>query len=745
MDSIFHPTNPRKPAVPAPTSASNAFVHFLYENNIPFNVLSSGSFKSFWKTWQKGENPLTRQNAAGPSLVREFKGAQAVIGAQMECIEWVALTTDGWSGKRVSLWSVTASGIDKDWQRILIKLGCIPVVATIHSSDVLAAKIKQLLSDFDCRPEKVVSVTTDEGGAAPKIAEHFDAFEVHCGVHLLNTSQKNAIETLNQQVPIAGLYFGIVQDMSKTFRHPKAAHQLIANQIATNEPIAAIQRRVVTRFNTWIAPLRSVKAAKDSIHRYVMATDEVGFADVYLQHKEHFWRFVDAMIDLFTPYEKATLSLSSSEATLDVLVSSYFILLQELDSLHSTWSAISETTVDPIRDIVLACIALFRTNLAEKFEPLTDPELIAFVLNPFHKEMPGKHKWNQFVRMGHQKLTALWNTIKQSPADSSETMSGVIEGSSLYGDGWQLPSSVTDAESANDELYTFFRVIPTSVKALHFWKRNAPFFPTLAPIARKYLSPKPSQIDSERDFSAIRLILTDLRSNLTTDKVHKLSVIRPLLREHYQTQPVTRSEASQAADARRVASTAQTRLQRLSAEYADILPNPAPADVGRRGVSGAAEPGARAIDIDPTDAMDIGDGERDSDDDFELEDELEEFRATEAPRVVPHMPAAPSRSSRRGGPTCTLYPVGRGVLQYIARFKNLDRDPPPYERIFGAKASLISSFTLVAGLNSTHWVVSITDEAKSRYGSSKTLMRELGEVTSITPEMYPTAAPSALQ
>ena len=739
MEAFFKSGNK---TVPTPTSASNAFVHFLYENNIPFNVLASDSFKSFWKRWQKGENPLTRQHTAGPCLDREFKGAQVVIGAQMDGIDWVALTTDGWSGKRVSLWSVTASGIDKDWQRVLIKLGCIPVVAKTHSNDVLAEKIKNLLSDFGCPAGKVVSVTTDEGGAAPLIANHFDAFEVHCGVHLLNTSQKNAIEELNQLKPIAGLYFGIVQDMAKTFGHPKAAHQLIANQIATNEPVSAIQRRVVTRFNTWLAPLRSVKAAKESIHRYVLATDEVGFADVYLQHKDYFWRFVDAMIALFAPFEKATLSLSSSEATLDVLVSSYFILLQDLDNLHSTWLDIAATTVDPIRDIEIACISLFRMKLADKFEPFTDPELIAFVLNPFHKEMPGKDKWNQFIRMGHLKLTALWNDMKQSQAYQVDAMPGIIEGASLYGAGWHLPHVINDANSSNDELSTFLRVIPDTVKALHFWRKNAVLFPTISPIARKYLSPKPSQIDSERDFSGIRLILTDLRSNLSTDKVHKLSVVRPLLRAHYQTQPVARSDANQAADARRVSSTATTRLQRLSAEYADIEPNPAPLLVGPRDESAVVVPGARAIEIDPTDAMDIGDGERDSDDDFEMEDELEQFRATEEPRNGPQMHTAPSRSTRRGAPTCTLYPVGRGVLQYIARFKNLDRDPPPYERIFGTKASLISSFVLVAGLNSTHWVVSITDDAKSRYGSSKTLMRELGEVTSITPDMYALLAPN---
>ena len=707
-------------------SPSNAFLHFLYDNNIPFNVLSSGSFKSFWKSWLKGEKPLTRQNAAGAGLDKEFKAVQLALGAELERIEWVALTTDGWSGKRVSLWSVTASGIDKDWRRVLVKLGCIPVVAATHSHELLAQKIKDLLSQFGSKPEKVVSVTTDEGGAAPLIASNFvDAFEIHCGVHLLNIAQKNSIEQLNQLYLKSAVFFSSILEISSSFRHPKAAHQLVANQLATGEPLHAIQRRVVTRFNTWLAPLRSIRDSKESIRNYLFANVEAPFSDVLLRHPIEFWQFIDTMIDLFAPFEKMTLLISSEEATLDLLVASYHLLRFELSNLRERWPAVPGEADSWIRRLNIACIDLFLRNLRLKFEPFTDAELIAFVFNAYHKHRPHKDHWNSSVDSGREKLREVWQRRSQDDARAMEVVDDVQD-AAVYGAEFTLPPA---DHRGIDELAQFFNVVPNTANALLWWKQHAILFPTLAPLARKYLNPKPSQIDSERDFNGIRLILTDLRSKLSLENVHKLSVIRPFLHTQYTPPPATRSNANRAADDHRVAAAAATRRRTVARQFADVPPNdPAPV------LLDDFDEDDNVGENDQVHHVDIGDGERDSDDDFEADEEIEEFRQMEDRHVVPQQ-----RVGRRAAPTCRLFPVGQGVFQYIARFQNIPngRTPPTAATLFGPNARLVSEFTRVDDADGVHWLVSITDEARTVYTSAKQLLRTLGEIIQITDDMFP--------
>ena len=287
--------------------------------------------------------------------------------------------------------------------------------------------------------------------------------------------------------------------------------------------------------------------------------------------------------------------------------------------------------------------------------------------------------------------------------------------------------------NAKEILLEYYKVEPETAVALDWWQKHHLTFPALAPLARKYLTPKPSQIDSERAFSGIKLILSDLRSRLSLQNVHKLSVVRPFLHRMYHTQPPTRSSNNRAADARRVETAATTRRRGLITAFLGVAANPPVPAVGM----GAAVPSVNPqAGDDAQAAADLGDGERDSDDDFELDEAETEFREMDDRLVSPLVQAAAAtRSSRRGGPVCRLFTVGRGVLQYVARFENLDRDPPPFAALFGPRAYIIKDF-VKAGTDNSNWLVTVTDEAKAKYTSSQTLLRHLGEIIQITDEMY---------
>ena len=374
-----------------------------------------------------------------------------------------------------------------------------------------------------------------------------------------------------------------------------------------------------------------------------------------------------------------------------------------------------------------ACIDLFRKHLFRKFEPFTDAELVAFVLNPYHQNMDGKDAWNACVELGRQKLRELWQ--QQHEVDGQIEEVGEIQDAAMYGVEFTLNRQ---AFCGYDELDQFFKVVPNTANALVWWKQHAALFPTLALIARKYLNPKPSQIDSERDFSGIRLILTDLRNKLSPEKVHKLSVVRPFLHRHYYIPPSTRSDANRAADARRLETAASTRRTLAAAQFVDIPANPPVPLDGLPDRPIDVEDGAIYLE-------DLDDGERDSDDDYEADEEVEEFRQMEEQHFVPQV-----RASRHAGPMCRLYPVGSGIFQYIARFQNLPngRNPPTAAKLFGPNTRLVSDFSRVTNGEDVHWLISVTDKAREMYTSAKQLMRTLGEIIQITDDMFAPDAPN---
>ena len=61
--------------------------------------------------------------------------------------------------------------------------------------------------------------------------------------------------------------------------------------------------------------------------------------------------------------------------------------------------------------------------------------------------------------------------------------------------------------------------VPADVDALQWWHDNEKHFPTVACLAKKYLSMPATSVLSERQFSAAGRLVTKLRSRLDPDRV----------------------------------------------------------------------------------------------------------------------------------------------------------------------------------------------------------------------------------
>lgn len=85
----------------------------------------------------------------------------------------------------------------------------------------------------------------------------------------------------------------------------------------------------------------------------------------------------------------------------------------------------------------------------------------------------------------------------------------------------------THSEVVRNEIHMYFseQAIPKEENPLKWWKENEVRFPTLALLAKKYLSVPATSIPSERLFSVAGNIVTKKRASLTSEHVDILTFL----------------------------------------------------------------------------------------------------------------------------------------------------------------------------------------------------------------------------
>lgn len=185
-----------------PNSPEALLLQWFLVKHIPYNAVEDPTFKKLWAKLQESSIskivPPTRQALSGALLLTHETTVKTIVTSTFREFDHISLTTDGVSLNGSSYWTVTASALDENFGMVTHSLGCLPIFTDKHDADTLSRKIQERLLQFDIPPEKIISVTTDQGGAAPCIAMRFPhAVETHCTAHILNTALGHAFDKLS--------------------------------------------------------------------------------------------------------------------------------------------------------------------------------------------------------------------------------------------------------------------------------------------------------------------------------------------------------------------------------------------------------------------------------------------------------------------------------------------------------------------------------------------------------------------
>jgi hypothetical protein len=727
--------------LPHGKSPATDFAYIIFAKHISFNFVECPEFKLWWQTYIKDNAPPTRRALATTHLDSVFKVVTEDVKKTVASIKYLALTTDGWTGLSTSYWSLTAQGLDSDFKMHHFRLGCRPIFAPVHSADVIAVELKETLKVFGISEDKVASVVTDEGGAAPLIASHFPAAEeIHCVAHLLNTTLRNAFAEFCTEKPIADLFLMACRDLASSSNHStQFREQLAVNQLATTEPVKTLKQSVSTRWNSILHNIKSCLESKHSIARFCAANRKLKFSKVINKDSERCWAFLAGIRRVLELFEKMTVDVSAEDQiTADRSVYAYLALKAGLDDkglfdIPELAGYEENILIAEMRELCQSCAVIVAKHLTAKLAIFTEAEKMAFSLNPKHRLIPNPPEgvakmWNALLEEGYSLLESTEmpkSTDNLAVIESPETES---QKDPLEAIQRLLPATtVTDDYHAEVARFKAEAPPPKTTTVDVWWKGRLNLYPLLADLALRYLCTPASQAASERDFSQMRLMCTHLRQSLDPWKAFKLSVVGPFIRSHRGDKSARRTTEQQAAKAQRLANSSETRREGLKRRFSSISPNPVPSPMLDLLDEPAFVDGLKGGNGECESDHEFQDPEDESPEDYFIDAADNDFLTLQPVAQIPKLQNAttPSRSDRV---TCTITQSVGNRFGYIAEFTNLkNRALPSVEYIFGAASALIKNWQKVTYENGEYWKFEATEAAIKRLKSGKTILREIGE------------------
>ncbi|MBN3273428.1 ZBED1 protein, partial [Polyodon spathula] len=245
------------------------------------------------------------------------------------------------------------------------------------------------------------------------------------------------------------------------------------------------------------------------------------------------WDIIEAMVPVLRPLHVATRIMCSQEYP---TLSGVYPILCSLKNQHLR---VKETDIEAVADFKRIVVSVLEMCYNTADEVLCqDPALICTFLDPRYKSLlflkPSQREAVRAQVVSYMQSDgppgqsrSLRSSAKRLKSDHSQSDMAFLLGE-YYQDGDDSDSSPTPEEELGQ--YVLSKAVPTAVNPIAWWKENAPSFPAVAKLARKFLCIPATAVPSERVFSTAGDTLTKLRASLDPDTVSELIFVNKVLR-----------------------------------------------------------------------------------------------------------------------------------------------------------------------------------------------------------------------
>lgn len=611
-----------------PKTTEEALIELILSERLPFTFVHAPTFKRFLDIYVaqaiKEKKPilLPNRNKLSHELLDEtYKNKITCIRNMFADCGPLALTIDGTTNQHGKpFWSVTVHGISSQWTIIRHVIACLPVFAK-HDAKEITSAVRKTLVAAGFGLERFTAVTTDEGGAAPCIAEELNLSTIFCSAHIIQTAQRNAWEEITKIEPFAAMVLSACKTLSsKMTQSLQASLSLKRMQLLFEEPTIKLPQEAPTRWNTILACVEAVFKCPKSICAWIQK-DAPHDSDLnILLRLAKAWEIMEVIINVLTPLKNLTDTFSQDhKPTLHLVIAEYALTCNDLDHLlhqHALHKQIKLMTM---------MVEKIKHYLNEKLTNWADEELIAFALAPSNikARAMADNSWNTWMDKSINLIKDF--CANQVPSVTVTTQSNsTSEMSSLrsaFEQALAKPSPIQENPLIEVTVYLerAQSAAGDELEPLAFWKTNCAELKVLGSLAQKIFAIPCSQVTSEREFSLLRLFSTHLRGSLDPERMNKMVTCASFLRLRDQNlfdqTKATRSIINLEADSQRVLSSSITRNANIREQVEERFGPMSTWETPVVTFSHTIE--ESDMNIDPEDlAVEVGTGERSDDEDF---------------------------------------------------------------------------------------------------------------------------------
>lgn len=349
--------------------------------------------------------------------------------------------------------------------------------------------------------------------------------DLSCSAHTLQLVVNDGINSQRAVMEIVAK----LKSSATHFNHSILAKQRLKDiQKELDLPQHRIIQSVPTRWNSTLHMLESILEQKRALTIYAR---EHGKISILIADQ---WTLLGNLIDTLSPLEQVTLETGRSDSSMSCIIPSITVLKMLLEVKGAKARGIKT-----LRDAMLDSSARFEK--ADKTKCL----VLATLLDPRHALAPGTlSNAKDWIKDDHATLSEAKKRKRASSDDQGldpkrirveeekeedACLSDMLEQmyANLLGANGP-PSEETDDEEEQvftQQLDQYLReplIDRQTGKPLAWWKQNASRLHLLAPLARKFLSPPPSSVPSERVFSEVSQIYEKKRKRLTGENAERL-------------------------------------------------------------------------------------------------------------------------------------------------------------------------------------------------------------------------------
>ncbi|CAI5670007.1 unnamed protein product [Oreochromis niloticus] len=317
------------------------------------------------------------------------------------------------------------------------------------------------------------------------------------------------------------------------FKHSTLAYSRLEDiQGQLNQPIKRLQQDVQMHWNSTYYMLQSLIQQKRVLGVYV---SEHELPDYLTAHQ---WALMETTVAILTPFEELTKKVSSYDALASDVIPAVTVLVRLLNR---------ETDEDHgVKTMKATLLAAVKKRFSDvETNPLC---FISTILDPRYKDRffsnntapeAKLHLKQELQMMSRAEAEGSRAEAAEPPAklflkaqtSTSSSLDTVFEEVTKE----QPQAAQPLAAGAAIELDTYLGEAPSPREdsPLKYWGVNKIRFPTLAKVARKYLSAPCSSVESERLFTSVSHIIDENRNRLTADNAEKLLYFKKKPATHF--------------------------------------------------------------------------------------------------------------------------------------------------------------------------------------------------------------------